>query len=368
MNVIVACIVQLTVLLNRSMAGESPGHSAEHNNREALVLQSLAKMDRDIYAIHATYLFTGYSPTLYPPGYYLYREVFAKRPDAFYQLNAHGHDAQPWFDDVKMMKLYVHAGSWISEQCVNRSFSEGTVLRGAQMPPVAQSEFLLFALGIWPANDYRAPTIRGEPYMLRDVAVSKLYRLRSNMERVKGVRCDVLERPGADILWLDAEHPGALVARETYDRGSGALMQRLEFSAPEPAAQAISIPRRIRNIQYDWHAKQESERRRHVIDALLTIQELELNENVPAGFVFTARPGMIRVGRDMTPTQVTAGGTEHLDELAEVVSKYYINEPRKTCWYDVWIAMVVGLAASVIIQKRRAMTQRKRFLMSEQRL
>ena len=67
-------------------------------------------------------------------------------------------------------------------------------------------------------------------------------------------------------------------------------------------------------------------------------------------------------------TSIAIGLVEHLDELAEVVSKYYINEPRKTCWYDVWIAMVVGLAASVIIQKRRAMTQRKRFLMSEQPL
>jgi hypothetical protein len=71
------------------------------------------------------------------------------------------------------------------------------------------------------------------------------YHVLPNLEVVGGVACHVVERPGYDKIWVDAEHGFCLMKREFRFRPSGSLREIVEYSNHRPIRSGLFFPRAI---------------------------------------------------------------------------------------------------------------------------
>ena len=76
------------------------------------------------------------------------------------------------------------------------------------------------------------------------------YRVRKDLEEVDGSPCHVIERPGKDILWLDAEH-GYNVRRRTIYWPSGATCAEFKASGFVEKTPGIWLPARQLSVAFN---------------------------------------------------------------------------------------------------------------------
>jgi hypothetical protein len=126
---------------------------------------------------------------------------------------------------------------------------------------------------------------------------------------------------------------------------------RYELSGHQEAAPGLWIPRKLRNIQFDFSAQTEEGRKRHVIDGFFEVEEMEVNTLTEADFDFTPPPGALltydaREPNAEYPYQSVPGGEEMLDRIADWVRAMY--PPRKTTSKFDW-GWSIGLVVVPII-------------------
>lgn len=260
-------------------------------------------------------------PKKHPAGAYVHRVVAAKEPCYFYHLNTHGHDRLPWEADPMQQRCHVGANEWFVENALNRTFFTGRLKPTDEVPGTVRDEIFFLATGLWPMSTRPAPRLGlKEPFVLREVARCELYSVvRPALEEVDGRWCHVLELPGLDRLWLDADRGCALLRRETHSRRGGPLVTRYELTGHRVAAPGVWLPARIRNTQFDHEARTEAARRRNVIDAVIEVTESRANDVPDEQFVFRPPPGAFCMS---SSGQVSPGGLDHLDHLAGWVDRY----------------------------------------------
>lgn len=71
------------------------------------------------------------------------------------------------------------------------------------------------------------------------------YHVLPNLEVVDGVACHVVERPGYDKIWVDAEHGFCLMKREYRFRPSGSIREIVTYSNHQPIRSGLFFPRTI---------------------------------------------------------------------------------------------------------------------------
>ena len=73
------------------------------------------------------------------------------------------------------------------------------------------------------------------------------YHVLPSLEVVGGVACHVVERPGYDKIWVDAEHGFCLMKRVYRFRPSGSIREIVEYSNHRPIRSGLFFPRTIVN-------------------------------------------------------------------------------------------------------------------------
>jgi hypothetical protein len=274
---------------------------------------------------------------------YVHRIVAAKAPDRYFHWSAHGTPWMESWEDPYQQRLYVSSNRMISERPLHRLYSEHSLGPSDTLPGTASEELLLVALGWWPLAERPSATLVDEmPSALAKVACSSAYQARSRLEQLGEWRCQVLECPGRDCLWLDIERGCTLVARQ-ISYPVQARVHRIEFSSFREMLPDFWAPYTIRNIHY--HRSSDGTLGELIFESTLIIKRIRLNEDVEdARFVFQVRPGSVARIEDGPPRQTATGGEEYLDEVAEWVSRFSPQSTSRnssTSWFK-WSDVAVG--------------------------
>ena len=290
--------------------------------------------------------------------YYSYRIMAADAGGDFYLVATHGYTTLPWFADPHQQNGVLRGTRFLNVNPVNRTYTEREWPPDAGLPGTATKEFVMTATGIWPFEKRPAPEHLGpgRPYMLKDVARSTDYTLvRPSLELTDGRWCHVLERPGVDRLWLDADRGCVLMARE-YFGPTGHLMQRFEHAGLAEFAPGVWLPRWVRNVQYEDRSPLPEQRAVPRSDSLVTLCEVRVNA-VPEGiFSYTPDRGAVRLGPDSVPLGCVPGEVEHLDHVAEWVSTYAFQpeeKPNRSPYLWVFGGLLATVLGRELLRARR---------------
>ena len=254
-------------------------------------------------------------------GTYVLRIIAAKSPGSILHLTAHGTRDQDWRLDFRAQRAIIASNRAVNVYDVNRAFVEEELSSAAPLPGSLPGEPFFHATGVFPLKGRPAPKRidDGSPSVLRDVAASREFNVvRPRLEELDGRWCHVLERPGADALWIDVEHGCALLAREAIDPKSGALMWRFECGGHLEKGPGIWLPAWIRYLQFDPNARTADLRRRMVADSRIEILQAEVNSVGDESFSFSPPDGALRLDlRGRNHVQVHPHGVDHLDKLVD---------------------------------------------------
>jgi hypothetical protein len=250
-------------------------------------------------------------------GDYVHRVVAAKAPDRMYYASAHGMEGLDWQDYPERQHWYLAGERLFNERPLNRVFTaEGPLRPEDQLPRVMAEEIFGFSTGLW-LIERRPLRWEGLPIALREVAASPAYStVRARQELADGRWCHVLENERGERLWIDTEHGCALLTRETDYGTPPVLMQRLETGGHREVAPGVWLPSRMRNVQYNWQGRTETERKRKVVDTRFRVLEARANDVDDSLFEFRPPPGALDLSRPKEPVQTEPGGLDHLDNLA----------------------------------------------------
>jgi len=302
--------------------------------------------------------------------FYNHRILAAKHPHTCYFLGAKapagvdtrsGAIDQAWKEDAFQDWVLVTATDCWWAVPFSRQYWKYSYPQDSPLPQKLQTEFLFSAFGWWPFEKRPGPEIEGGgPCVIPDIVKSPKYSLRPQQEVCDGYWCHVVENPRRDTLWLDCERNCALVAREFLDAQTGATMQRLELRRHEEIVPGIWVPREIRNVHFDYHAQAPEGRSRRVLDAIITIIDVRVNDQVDDS-IFEPKPmppGALLMSRDHTYKQIVPAGFEHMDNLADWLNRTgRIAEPPASPRTAVWEYVVIAAAAGIVVafgSKRRA--------------
>lgn len=282
-------------------------------------------------------------------GIYIHRIVAAREPDQFYAWSFHGSDQTHWTDDALQQRLVVTSSGAFNEFTHSRRFWTMPLPTTAPLPGSAPEEFMFVVLGWWPFQGRPSPELaNGAPTTIPGALQSNSYKVLSSQERVRDRWCHVMEFPGRDTWWLDAERNSVPIAREMRDPESGNLMQRVEMMDHRQVQPGIWVPMAFQNTLYEMGRKAGATQPYVKMRASLKVLEVRLNDDVsPSLFSFRPRPGSIQIFEDGTWKQQTAGGTEYLNDLAAWIAKTVA--PREPAFRGTSARVVVEWAVLVAV-------------------
>lgn len=249
----------------------------------------------------------------------IHRLVAARFPHDLYHWSTKGTSRVKWQDDPLQQRLVIAKDQMFWELPMKRFFNRRSIAGHDELPGSMPNEVLWPVLGWWPFESWPTPKLGGEhPYLLVDVAKSREYQLRQDQALCGGVPCHVLECPGRGTLWFDANRDGCLMAREFYDKESGATIQHLAMSSHKELQPGIWCPMEFQNVVFDYKAPTEERRKRRLVDARFRVLNVKLNEDVPDELfeIPEPKPGSIQFFDDGSFEQAVPGGYDYLDEMA----------------------------------------------------
>jgi hypothetical protein len=304
-----------------------------------------------------------------PQGAYLQRVLKAKAPDSLFVAAGHGHDQLDWRDDPFFREHYVSSEKWYEVLPWSRLVLMGefqpTDPIPSHLPGYLSDEIVFLATGWWPLNGRAAPRVAGRPYVLRDVAESDLFsHVRPHQERVADRWCHVLECPGVDVLWVDLERGGCLLARELWTADGGDLVARYDLADHREVAPGIWFPMRIRNQQFDFSATSAAARRRRVVDAEICMIAARLNEEIPdILFHYDVPPGALQKASGSLESlkQIRPGGLDHIDHVANWVAMHVADDARASVSlpWALTALFAVATACFYLLDRRRRLLFRR---------
>jgi hypothetical protein len=165
-------------------------------------------------------------------------------------------------------------------------------------------------LGWWPPGDDSEPLKPQERALfVKDVLADPECRVSPFLDRVDGRWCHVVENPGLEILWIDAQR-GTLLKRERYGGGDALrLTATYHLMDYREVASGIWLPYTIRR-------KVEAFGRENVYQ----VEKYEVN-NVPDElFSFTPGPGTLVYDRDTDEFHQVPGGEDFLEKMVNRVT------------------------------------------------
>ncbi|MDR2707053.1 MAG: hypothetical protein LBC02_14875 [Planctomycetaceae bacterium] len=345
------------IFASQSLFAESPPE-AKYSADE--IKQVLLETASAIKSLRVTYRSEYYTNPDAPKGTYLYRKILMMSPYFLNHTNSHPCDLFSWENDPLLQQAFIQKeiGYNIFPFCSVYFVMKHSPTDG--LSGTLPGEFFFNATGIWVMEQRKAPTWEEIPVSLRDVANHPEYNyVRPLQEKISDRWCHVLSWSERDTLWLDMEHGGVLTARETFHPKTGVLMQRYELSHHEEVVPKIWIPRKLRNIQFDFSAKTEEGQKRRVIDGCFNIDEVEVNNLTESDFDFTPPHGALLTYDAQNPNaeypyQSVPGGEELLDRLADWIQSMQSQQKvRKTTSYWEWGIGCLVIPVIILLEIRR---------------
>ena len=317
------------------------------NSTAEEIRSGIARTQSKIFAFQITYEIQYPIDEGWPTGTYLRRTVAAMQPGSFFHETAHGHSDFAWEDDSRLRRCYVSADHAVDNWVMSRSYSFTGLQPSDGLPGSMPDEFLIRATGLWPMGGRPAPRFQDGPFVLSDIGKSKQHEfVRPRQERRDGAWCHVLERPGVDRLWIDTVRGYCLMARETYQRHTGYLGERIELGGHRELNTGVWMPGWIRSTQFDIAAKRPEERTRPVIQVTADIKNTTINELVSKKvFSFVSPPGALWLDPPGgKPAQVTPGGEDLLDRMVDWSRKHALRKRPASSTLDLLSFGCVALA------------------------
>lgn len=273
------------------------------------------------------------------------RGIFAAKGRFRYSFQEHDWVGKSGADPASEAAFY-DVASWNVYYPSIRRYEVSRRFTGEDFTLKIRGAAIFECLSWWPPDDDSAPPLfRDRPHFLKDVLAEPSCRLRPTQERLGDRPCHVIEVPGLDTLWVDAER-GVLLRRDHFVGEPATLQARYLYGDHRPVADGISLPHTIH--------------REYFIDPMVTDFEIvryEANSVPDETFRFTPGPGTMVVDRDTDQWYQVPGGFEYFESLVQQIHADRPGRPRSAAAVDAGMAglgMLLGLGAYGAGRTRRA--------------
>jgi hypothetical protein len=294
-----------------------------------------------------------------PPGAYVHRTLALKSPCFFFLESGHGCAAYDWQDDPKRQRVYVTEGPRYADWVYHRTYEVTPMRPDERLSGKLEGDLFFLATGWWPPG-YRRPPPRGaadRPLVLGEVVGSTAYALRPEPEYRDGHWCQVLESPGVEVLYFDADRPGVLLEREHFGAG-GVRKQKFLLRDYREVRPGVWLPYRLENIHYAYEAATPEEREKVRVHIRATVLEARANSLDDSFFRFDPLPGALLMDRRTGEMRQTHPGG--LDYLESHVRRVRPDPPARAGPGPASLAWFAGLPLLALIGVFEAWTRRHR--------
>lgn len=274
----------------------------------------------------------------------------AAEPGEYHHLGAHSAPYS-WESDPFSQALFIHEGMGCNVWPNKRIFSEQRMIPGQFMPDATVQDMMVLLTLSWPLTEYKMPEDASGRIIVPEQAMrSSAYRLLELSEKVSGYECDVFSRDGVDPLWLSREPGPCVMKREFHDPRTGRLLRRLVVDRLTDAGHGRWLPKVMRNQRFNNESTEKQGVPEHEIE--VTILAYGFDDQVPRSvFVPSYRPGTLRfVGAKFN--QVSAGGTDLLDEYVNFVVRYLRLGPPGWTRFQNLVWLVFGTACGLLVSSQ----------------
>ncbi len=187
-----------------------------------------------------------------------------------------------------------------------RYYEVSKAFRGPRFTAKIKGHVFCEANAWWPSEDSERPLkAKGrDSFFLSDVLRDPDYEVAGDAE-LDGVQCTIVENPGKDRLWVDANR-GVLVHRETFEDGSEEPGASYSLSRFREVCPGLWLPFRI--LRHHRLAK---------YSVVHEVQSYQVNGDFSELFEFVPPPGSYVHNRDDDTRFQIPGGLDFLDRLIE---------------------------------------------------
>ena len=353
-------LLGLSSLLVGLFAEEVKASEALPARYSAAELRSMLREEqRRLRALYVVYRSEVYTNADARPGTYMKRVLAAKSPSLLYIELSHPSEELDSANDPLVQRDIVTPKECYIFFPFQREYSRLPHKPNEPLPGTLNHLDFFMNTGLWPLEQRPGPKYGPLHCALREVASDGTYSfVRPLQEKAEGHWCHVLERPGADRLWIDVSRGCCLLAREFCNPKDGSPTLRYELGEHQEIERGIWIPKRISGIIYNATALNSQERKQRVDDWTLTVLGARVNDRVDENlFQFRPPSGALYVEPGASPKQTESGGLDQLDNLSNWIRQHIRLQPQQGHTWPLYLILglpVFGIGCwEVLLWSRR---------------
>jgi len=249
------------------------------------------------------------------------RIVAASASDEVYYFLGHKQETlgTDWRNEPFNIEITLQDGQQVSNHKFNRRVEFLSVPKGTQIPPPLQADVLFFFFPVWPLKSYPPPSQDGLGMTLVVGAAlgNASYKSTSKRKLICGVSCTEFASPkGNDRIWVADSKDLCVMRREWFYSDTAALAGQILTRKIVQVSDGLWLPVEVECLTFASPVDNNTS-----IPTSRTMTHLsnwKFNDDVPSSIFQPAlKPGSIEMSKFGVPQQLSPGGVEHINEMAE---------------------------------------------------
>lgn len=246
------------------------------------------------------------------------RILAATFEDEFYYFVWHQGDSRwsDWRNEPFNFEITLRNERLTKCNRFNRAVEISRLTQSEELPRLITQDVLFLFLPIWPLN-YPAPRKDERIFPVKTALESGKYAITTNKRLIAEIQCSEFRSPnGIDRIWLADDRPLCVMRRDWFDPKSGQMKGQLNTRQVAEVADGCWLPIEIECIAA-FPTSDTSGSRTAMSRTLTRVVDWRFNDDVSEDlFCGKLEPGTIEVAGSHEFRQISTGGTEHLDNVA----------------------------------------------------
>jgi hypothetical protein len=257
------------------------------------------------------------------------RVFAATSNDELYFSCGHQSARLDWRDEPFTMEITLQHGKLTTYHPFNRTAEFKSVSKGDQISPHLGRDVVFLFMPAWPLKNYPPPWF-GAASLLHVTSYPKDWTLTSRRELVGGEWCtQIRSSDGSYRVWLAERKNQCVMQSERFDAARRILLHRLVTRRIAEIAPGMSMPVEVDYFTFASNGQDGQPEPTTCVRTRVTKWKLgtEVADDL---FKLVLAPGTLEMDGPSSTGQISAGGTDQLDHVADFCRTMGLPQPRST--------------------------------------